>query len=72
MIEPGAPMLVMELPGIKRRKVRCVQCAGEPVPDLPRDAAPVQQRTKRLAPIAKVAGDWKRRSVGEREPGMEG
>ena len=40
MLPAGAPVLRLMMPNIKHVKVRCADCAGEPVPvDLPAQAA---------------------------------
>lgn len=36
ILAPGSPVLQLFVPGLKHAKLRCAQCAGEPVPeDLP-------------------------------------
>lgn len=73
-IAVGEPVLIRELPDHNWRSLRCVACAGEPVPDLP--LLQVVPRAERMTPIqpllavASLARDWKRTAA--REPGEEG
>lgn len=61
----GQPLLEFAIAGLTRKPVRCLDCAGEPVPaDLPplevRPAARVELRPA-LVPLATVAADFKQR-----------
>ncbi len=61
-IPVGAPLFVIQLPGVKRVRFRCEVCAGGPVPpDLPPlSEAPSQRRTKRMLRLAaKMRTDYK-------------
>jgi hypothetical protein len=70
-------MLTLAIKGIANEKRRCVQCAGEPAPDLPARTEPAPITTPDLmVPVQSLAHalpqDWKWASTGEREPGEEG
>lgn len=40
IIAKDEPALFTRLPGVKRERVRCCDCAGEPMPDLPERLEP--------------------------------
>jgi hypothetical protein len=62
-IAVGDPMLVVRVAGVKTPLLRCVACAGEPVPTyLPRS---------RTAPKPTGPIDVKVAASGEREPGED-
>jgi hypothetical protein len=73
-IAAGTPMLAYHLVQVRRELVRCVTCAGEPVPaDLPSTAtppavplAPRPEPTapKRMARVSSLRRDAKQRQVG--------
>ena len=73
-IEPDAPILLISLPGVKRRLIRCQVCAGEEVPPMLPRTVKKSPFTKRMQPIARIAGgfDWKAKQAGARELGDEG
>ena len=64
----GTPVLVITIQSIKRRKIRCQECAGlEAPPDLP-PLLERSQMTKRMQPIARaIPKDYTNRLLGERE-----
>lgn len=65
LIQVGEPMQVLEIQGMKRSLVRCVQCAqGDPPPDLPQVAGPKQSFTKPMKPLKQTAQDWKAKAAG--------
>ena len=46
--------------------LRCLQCAGEPVPaDLPVEVVPKPRLALGLQPVRTVAEDWKRKAAGK-------
>ena len=54
----GMVMQVLTLPNVKRRMIRCEDCAdGEPPPDLPAHQVK-HQTTKRMQQIAKAIPEW--------------
>lgn len=73
------PMLVLAIVGVERQYLRCVECAGEPVPanlpDLPARSIGIQptrilRPEQSFAAVGHLAGDWKMKQAG-REPGEE-
>jgi hypothetical protein len=77
LIAVGEPVLFRWIAGHSWRKVRCVSCANEPVPELP--PVSVSPRAVPMTPIARMERisqftlDWKQRAAaGVREPGDEG
>jgi hypothetical protein len=69
-------MLVLTLPGVARRRVRCPGCAGEPVPaEIPREVPRENFVSGGFVKIAHVGVgalplDWK--AAQSREPGEDG
>lgn len=75
LMAPGQPLLIITLPGVQRKRYRCVACEGPAPPDLPTDLGPrrdpfFQQRLDRLA--NRLPLDWLERAADSREPGEEG
>ena len=74
VIAIGQPLLAQWIAGHSWRKIRCAECAGEPVPEnLPLlDARPSMPMTPigSLTPVGRIARDWKTAAVG-REPGED-
>ena len=78
----GDLVQVITVPGVKRSKVRCWDCAEGPIPDdvpVP-EPEPVAKLTLKqrhdlrpggLTALADIAKDWKQRASGEREPGSD-
>lgn len=73
-IYQGQPMLVLTSPAWTGGKIRCMHCAGEPVP---RDLPPLERKTKPLEPTplvragtVKLPFDFKVAAAG-REPGED-
>jgi len=67
-LEHGTPVLVITIENLKRRKIRCEDCAGlKAPPDLPPliEKSPM---TKRMRPIKMaIPSDYVNRLLGERE-----
>jgi hypothetical protein len=78
-IRIGEPYATLSADGHSWRKLRCAECAGEPVPDLP-PLEPLETRTdiptEAMTPLRSIAKaspfDYRNAAAGEREPGMEG
>lgn len=68
-IRRGDPVLFLVLPDIARKRLRCVDCTSEAVPDLPplEDEKPGVVETtgqRALMPIGQLAADWKAKQAG--------
>lgn len=79
LIAVGEPILVLTLPGITRKSIRCARCAGEPVPaDLPALEVTQKARAAKVSapqPLTRFSPgmlpiDWK--AQPSREPGEDG
>jgi hypothetical protein len=69
-IAVGDPVMVFKVRAVSTRFVRCVVCAGEPVPaDLPAYEPPVPKPP--TPPVQPREVDVKARAAGEREPGED-
>lgn len=72
-IAEGSPVLVLEVLGVHRPKLRCQTCAGGPVPSELPMRSPRETGVTPLRQIAHaVAFDYKAAQLGEREPGEDG
>jgi hypothetical protein len=68
-IRKGEPVLFLIVPGLDRRKTRCVDCTSEMppevLPDAPSDPDPVASAAPRsFAPMRDLAFDWKKQQAG--------
>lgn len=57
VLKQGAPMLLIELPGVTRKRRRCKACAGEPV-NWDQIAKPEQRQAPELStfrPVSEIA-----------------
>ncbi len=67
LIPAETPALFIKLPNIKRDRIRCAGCVGEPPPDLP-ERIVRSPMTKRMQPLSKaMPRDYTARLLGERE-----
>jgi hypothetical protein len=66
LLDIGAPALIITIQSLKRRKIRCAECAGLAPPELP--ALPERSpSTKPMQPIARaVPRDWKTDQYSDR------
>lgn len=68
LIQAGEPCMEITLPGVQRRRLRCVTCAGPAPPDLPPLEKPVPVSPQRKMTRAKAVGmvlDFKKAQSGE-------
>ena len=81
-LSAGDLVQLIAVPGTKRAKVRCWDCAEGPIPAEVPESAPVlpprvthqespPARRKGITAVADVVKDWKVRAAGEREPGED-
>ena len=67
-IRQDEPVLLIQLPNMKREMIRCQDCAGEAPPELPASTPrQSQQFTKRLQQLKQlpIVADWKTKAAGQ-------